>query len=127
MKRGSCTMIKPPLPYGGELTPAMNTYETNDKWTFRLSIPGATLETIDLKLYEDYFILHAPASIDAGFTKDAFRARERDEVYYIRQIQLPKHIDLANIACQFKNGILEVTLSKSPEHTKYNRAISIEH
>ena len=94
-------------------TPAVNVYETNDKFDIEIAAPGLEKEDFKIDLKDDYLMVYSEK-------KDKKEEKERGKVVltefryssFQRSFALPKDIDASAINATHKNGILLIELPK---------------
>lgn len=97
-------------------TPAVNVYETNDKFDIEIAAPGLEKEDFKIDLKDDYLMVYSEK-------KDEKEEKERGKVVrtefryssFQRSFALPKDIDASAINATHKNGILFIELPKRVE------------
>jgi len=97
-------------------TPAVNVYETNDKFDIEIAAPGLEKEDFKIDLKDDYLMVYSEK-------KDKKEEKERGKVVrtefryssFQRSFALPKDIDASAINATHKNGILFIELPKRVE------------
>ena len=95
--------------------PAVDIVEEQDRFVLRADVPGVNPKDVDVSM--DNGILSVSGqrlAIDPG--EDAGVQRlERATGRFLRRFTLPETADAEAIAAKYANGILEVTIPKSPE------------
>ena len=94
-------------------TPAVNVYETNDKFEIEIAAPGLEKEDFKIDLKDDYLMVYSDK-------KDKKEEKEKGKVVrtefryssFQRSFALPKDIDATAINATHKNGILIIELPK---------------
>lgn len=94
------------------INPKMDVFETGDNLVVRVAIPGAQREDIDITIEEGCLRV-------SGETKDPAYVKKRvilSEIRYgrfSRSYTLPPDVDTRSVRALYKNGILEISLSKA--------------
>ena len=107
-------------------TPAVNVYETNEKFQIEIAAPGLEKEDFKIDLKDDYLMVYSEK-------KDKKEEKEKGKVVrtefryssFQRSFALPKNIDISGINATHKNGILMIDLPKKIEQ-KDNSSRQIE-
>jgi len=107
-------------------TPAVNIYETNEKFEIQIAAPGLEKEDFKIDLKDDSLMVYSEK-------KDLQDEKERGKVVrtefryssFQRSFALPKDIDVSSINATHKNGILHIDLPKMVEQ-KDNSSRQIE-
>ncbi|HET9457740.1 MAG TPA: Hsp20/alpha crystallin family protein [Candidatus Limnocylindrales bacterium] len=93
----------------------LDVYETPDHFVLRAMTPGARPEDIGVEYQQGTLTLrvktHAP-TLDEGAN---WVVREISSGQAIRQVTLPRSIDIDAVQSTFENGILTLTLPKTPD------------
>jgi len=97
-------------------TPAVNIYETNEKFEIEIAAPGLEKEDFKIDLKNDYLLVYSEK-------KDKKEEKEKGKVVrsefryssFQRSFALPKDIDATAIQATHKNGVLIIELPKKVE------------
>ena len=87
---------------------AIDLLETDEELVAFVALAGASKERIDLRVTEDSLYVEAKAAPRAG----KYLRREMSTLGQKREIKLPVEIKPEQVRASFKDGILEVHLSK---------------
>ena len=98
--------------------PAVDVEETGDAYIIKAEMPG--FKEDDVKITVDKHVLHISGSVDeTEKEKDEsgkkYLIKERHHESFERSFSLPDGLDESAISAGFENGILTVTLPKTPE------------
>jgi len=100
-------------------TPAVDIIENNKAYILELDLPGFTEKDIEVKV-EDSKLNISTVNIESE-EKDAekkeetqYLVKERNHSVFSRNFILPKDADRDAITGSFKNGVLTVSITKSP-------------
>jgi HSP20 family molecular chaperone IbpA len=103
-----------PTPYVARRTvePPVDVLESADNVLLVADVPGASVETVDVRVENDTLTLEAKRP---SASQDAAPAltREYEEVDFARSFRIPAGIDTANITAEAKNGTVVVRLPKA--------------
>lgn len=101
---------------GRGVYPPVNLYETNDAYVLTAELPGVDPGDIHVSLENTTVTLQGERKLQEATTEDAsFHRRERSTGTFRRAFELPVAIDGDNVEATHKNGVLVLTLPKSPE------------
>ena len=97
-------------------TPAVNIYESNEKFEIEIAAPGLEKEDFKIDLKNEYLLVYSEK-------KDKKEEKEKGKVVrsefryssFQRSFALPKDIDATSIKAIHKNGILTIELPKVVE------------
>lgn len=103
-----------PTPYVARraVEPPVDILESADNVLLVADVPGASVETVDVRVENDTLTLEAKRP---SASQDAAPAltREYEEVDFARSFRIPAGIDTANITAEAKNGTVVVRLPKA--------------
>jgi|HubBroStandDraft_1064217.scaffolds.fasta_scaffold01958_15 HSP20 family protein len=101
-----------PFAHRREVEPPVDVLESADNVLVVADIPGASAETVDVRVENDTLTLQAKRPANAQDSGPAL-AREYEEVDFARSFRIPAGIDTANITAEAKNGTVVVRLPKA--------------
>ena len=107
-----------PLAEAAELfdvwAPAIDLYEDKDNFIVRAELPGYQKNQLNVAVHEENLILSGERQRE---DKDAEQLSRSERHYgrFQRSVALPKPVDGAKVTASYKDGILTVTLPKTPE------------
>ena len=94
--------------------PAVNIQETDTSFLLELAAPGFKKEDLQVEVEKD--ILSISSQSDAAAEEDAqYTRKEYGYRSFRRTFSIPESVDSKKIEAQYKEGILEVKLSKKKE------------
>ncbi|HZL11365.1 MAG TPA: Hsp20/alpha crystallin family protein [Prolixibacteraceae bacterium] len=97
-------------------TPAVNIYETNDKFEIEIAAPGLEKEDFKIELKDDYLMVYSEKKENKeGKGKGKVLRTEFRYSSFQRSFAVPKDIDTTAINASHKNGILTIELPKRVE------------
>jgi len=97
-------------------TPAVNIYETNEKFEIEIAAPGLEKEDFKIELKNDYLLVYSEKK-EKKEEKEKGKLVRSEFRYssFQRSFALPKEIDIAAIKATHKNGVLTIELPKRLE------------
>jgi len=105
--------------FGDELwnpaCPAVDVKEEEGRYLMEVDLPGLTEKDIEVKM--DHNLLTVSSHKEEKKEekeKDGYLIRERRSAGFARSFVLPEGVDRENIAAEFKNGVLNLSLPKLP-------------
>lgn len=106
------------------LTPAipMDAVRRGDKVHVAFDLPGVDADSIDLEVERNVLTLRAERRI-ASQEGDDVLASERRQGRFTRQVFLGDTLDTANIAADYRDGVLEVVIPMAEHHKARKVAI----
>lgn len=103
----------------------VNIVETKDSFRIALSAPGFRKEDLKTEVRENTLTISGTAS-DAALNEDErYTRREFRSSNFSRAFELPEHVDTANIAATYADGVLTITVPKQEPVTPAVRNITI--
>lgn len=111
----------------GEWEPHFQIAENKDAVTVTAELPGVEEKDLDLQISADGYLLVA------GEKKNMSEVSEKDAYFseitygtFKRTIPLPWDLDYENAAAHYNNGILTVSIPKSPDEKQKFKKITIQ-
>ena len=106
-------------------TPRVDLVEAADEYRLLVNLPGATEDSVDLSVEER--LLTVTATVEAPSPADLTpRYREYGPRMFKRQFSLGDGIDTSQVDALMSEGVLQVTLPKSPRAQRQQIAIRRE-
>lgn len=105
--------------------PRTDIKETDDSYKIEIALAGMKKEDISIEHKEDYLIVSAEHK----------ETREENTTYHLKEIKygkfkrsfrIPKNVQKDSIQAKFDNGILTITLLKTPIQEPVKQLIEIE-
>jgi HSP20 family protein len=110
---------------GFNLTPAIDVVEKDKAFEVTAELPGLDVKNIDVQLSNGMLTIKAEKQEEKEEkTKDRY-VSERRYGSFRRTLQVPSGVDAEKIEAGFKNGVLTLTLPKSPEAQKTQKSIPV--
>ncbi|MCA8959086.1 MAG: Hsp20/alpha crystallin family protein [Planctomycetes bacterium] len=105
-------------PFAAPRFPAINVRETETEYLVDVSVPGYSLDDLDVTVHGTTLKL-VGRSIESEDDATSHR-RERRRAAFERTLELPTAIDANRVVAELRNGVLHISLSK-PEETQPRR------
>ena len=110
---------------GFTVTPAIDIVEKEKAFEVTAEIPGLDAKNVDLQLSDNVLTIKGEKQEEKEEkTKDRY-VSERRYGSFRRSLQVPGSVDANKIEASFKNGVLTVTMPKSPEAQKKEKTIPV--
>jgi HSP20 family protein len=89
-------------------TPAVDIYETENRWLLFVELPGVSSDDIDVTVYPESVLIK-------GIKTPPAKALSAEKIeiytgYFHREIRIPGKISIAEVTASLKNGILSMIL-----------------
>lgn len=96
-------------------TPALDVYEDKDNFIVKAELPGMKKEDIEVSLHDGSLSISGERKSETKHKDaDIYRA-ERFYGRFQRTVTLPAPVAADNVAAQYKDGVLTITLAKTEE------------
>jgi len=106
--------------------PRMNVTEDEKEICITAELPGMDEKDIELTLSNDRLTIKGEKKEEVEEKdKDHYRM-ERSYGSFERWLPLPEHVDQDKIQAHFKNGLLKISLPKTPESQKTHKRIEVK-
>lgn len=108
-----------------DFMPRTDIKETAENYKIEIAIAGVKKEDIGIEHKDDYLIV----------TAEHKETREENTTYHLKEIKygkfkrsfrIPKNVQKDNISAKFDNGILTITLPKTPVQEPVKQLIQID-
>jgi HSP20 family protein len=102
------------FPTLGEWCPSMDISETKDSLVVKLEVPGMDQKDIRISLQENLLTITGEKTQEKDEKEERYHRVERSYGAFTRGVRLPVGVDGSKVLATFKNGLLTVTLPKTP-------------
>ena len=99
---------------GGAWAPMLDVSETKDAMIVTAELPGVDAKEIGIELTGDLLTLKGEKEKRTEEKEERYHRVERTYGAFLRSVRLPMAVDGSKITATFKNGVLMVTLPKTP-------------
>lgn len=101
---------------GQDWAPCIDVFEEPDAFRVRVEIPGIGADDVDVSILDNILTIKGTkrASIEAGEDRQGLRAECRYGSF-CRKYQLPSAVRDEGVTASCRNGVLDVTIPKTPE------------
>ncbi|MGI9534664.1 MAG: Hsp20/alpha crystallin family protein [Thermodesulfobacteriota bacterium] len=97
------------------ISPLLDMYEKKDEIVVRAELPGIDKDKINISVSEGVLTLKGEVNKEEEVKDEDYYYSERSFGSFARSISLPSKVKENKIDANYKDGILEITLPKSPE------------
>lgn len=105
--------------------PTVDIREEKDKYVLEADMPGFVDKDVNVHVDNNVLYLESTREEKKEENHDSYLLRERQACAFRRSFNLPDGVDVEGIKGEFKNGVLTVTLPKSPERQPKKIAIKL--
>jgi HSP20 family protein len=106
--------------------PACDIAEKEKEYEITAELPGLDESNIDVKFADGLLTIRGEKREEKEEKKKDYYLSERRFGSFHRSFMVPEAVDADKIAATFKNGVLTVSLPKSPEAQKKEKKIAIK-
>jgi HSP20 family protein len=114
----------------GELSfgraPAVDIAEKDKEYEITAELPGLDESNVEVKFADGLLTIKGEKREEKEEKKKDFYLSERRFGSFQRSFQVPEGVDADKIVASFKDGVLTVTLPKSPDAQKKEKKIAIK-
>ena len=103
------------MPVLGDWSPTVDVSEDKDAVTVKAELPGVEQKDIAVSLQEGMLTIKGEKRAEKEEKDKHYHRIERSYGAFYRSIQLPSAVDAGKVAATFKDGVVTITLPKSPE------------
>jgi HSP20 family protein len=98
----------------GDWVPKLDVAETNDAMVVKAEMPGVDPKDIEVTFMGDLLTLKGERERAMEEKEERYHRMERTYGTFLRSVRLPMAVDGSKVTATFKNGVLVVTLPKTP-------------
>jgi HSP20 family protein len=102
------------LPALGDWAPSMDISETKDSLVVKVEVPGMDEKDIQISLQENLLTVKGEKHQEKEEKEERYHRIERSYGAFARSVRMPVAVDASRVTATFKNGLLTVTLPKTP-------------
>ncbi len=106
--------------------PAVDVAEKDNAYEITAELPGIEEKDIDVKLSNGRLTIKGEKKAEKEEKKKDYYLSERTYGSFERSFSVPDGIETDKIAATFKNGVLTITIPKSPEAHKEEKRIAVK-
>ena len=104
-----------PGPFAREWVPSIDVVEADNALTVRVEAPGVDPESIDITVEGTTLAISGSRHFEDEVKEHGYQRKELFEGEFTRTLLLPDGVDVEAITAASKDGILTVTVPKTPE------------
>jgi HSP20 family protein len=93
-------------------SPAVDIFETENELVLKADLPEVEQKDIDVRVENQTLTLAGERKFEKKDSGKGFHRMERQYGSFVRSFAVPNTFDTENIAAQYQNGVLTVTLPK---------------
>jgi HSP20 family protein len=108
------------------VSPRIDVHETENELRVSVELPGLSEKDIDVSLSRELLTISGEKKQESEQNVKGWYCIERSYGNFSRSIPLPCEIDQESCNASFKNGVLTVSLTKSPQSKANTKCIPIK-
>lgn len=106
--------------------PAVNISETEEDYEIEVGAPGLKKEDFKINLDKNMLNISVEKPFESTEQNKTYSKREYNYSSFVRSFALPESADNANIAAEYMDGVLKISVPKKEEAKMQPREISIK-
>lgn len=106
--------------------PAVNISETEEDYEIEVGAPGLKKEDFKINLDKNMLNISVEKPFESNEQNKTYSKREYNYSSFVRSFALPESADNANIAAEYMDGVLKISVPKKEEAKMQPREISIK-
>jgi len=95
--------------------PMVDVREGEKEYTMEVELPGLTEKDVEVNVNNNLLTLSSKKEEEKEEERKGYLIRERSRFEFCRSFSLPDDVEQDKIDAQFKNGLLTLSLPKSPK------------
>ncbi|MCA0238871.1 MAG: Hsp20/alpha crystallin family protein [Bacteroidetes bacterium] len=114
------------MPMKGANLPAVNVKELKDAFKLELAVPGFKKEDFNLEINQGYLTISGETKVEKEDKDEKITRQEYRFSSFTRTFTLPENVHSDQIAAEYADGILKITLPKKVNEVKPAKQISVK-
>ncbi len=107
-------------------TPSVDVAEDEKEIRISAELPGLEAKDVEVSLNGDVLTIRGEKKSETEDSRKYYYRVERSYGAFARSVALPADVDHERISASFKNGVLTITLPKTPQATQQARKIDVK-
>jgi HSP20 family protein len=96
----------------GAWAPAMDIYETQEKFVVHVELPGVEPDSVDVSVEDSTLTVRGERNFYDEVNEDSFHRVERRFGSFMRSLTLPQTADAEHVEASFDKGVLTIEVPK---------------
>jgi len=110
----------------GQWAPAVDIQETDREYIVKADLPEVKKEDVKVEYEDGVLTVEGERKMEKEEKNKKFHKIEREYGKFVRRFALPSEIDAGKLSADFKDGVLNVHLPKSPETKPKAVAVNVQ-
>lgn len=111
---------------GKVIHPKIDVVETEKEIQVTAELPGMDEKDIEVNFSRDSLVIRGEKKVEKEDKKKGYYLMERSYGSFRRAIPVPAGVDPGKVDAKFKNGVLTISLPKTPEAQKEMKKIAVK-
>jgi len=107
------------IPFASQLpagfVPSFEVKETKDAYVFKADVPGVKESDLDITVTGNRLTVSGKREAEKQEQTDRYYSYERSYGYFTRAFTLPEGVDMSAVHADLKEGVLTLSVRKTPE------------
>jgi HSP20 family protein len=95
--------------------PSVDIYETENAIIMNAEVPGIDEKDIEIKIEDNTLTIKGERKFEKETKEENYHRIERSYGSFYRSFTIPRHVDQDKINAEHDNGVLRITMPKTPE------------
>lgn len=105
--------------------PELETFLRDDQFVVRMDLPGVNKEDVNVEVTDDAIVIHGERQQAHQEERDGFYRSERSYGRFYREVQLPEGAQPDSAKANYRDGVLEITVTAPPRQLNRPRRVEI--
>jgi HSP20 family protein len=105
--------------------PELETFLREDQFVIRMDLPGLSKEDVNVEVTDDAIVIHGERQQTHEEERDGFYRSERNYGRFYREVQLPEGAQPETAKANYRDGVLEVSVTAPPRQLNRPRRVEI--
>jgi HSP20 family protein len=105
--------------------PELETFLRDDQFVVRMDLPGLNKEDVNVEVADDAIVIHGERQQTHEEDRDGYFRSERSYGRFYREVQLPEGAQPETAKANYRDGVLEISVTAPPRQLKSPRRIEI--
>ena len=107
-------------------SPVVDIEESAEAYTIRAELPGLSKEKVKVTVENGVLTLSGERDLERRVETKTFHRVERSQGTFTRSFTLPEDVDAESVAANFKDGLLEIQITKREEALPKSIEVRVE-
>ena len=109
----------------GMWAPELETFLRDDQFVVRMDLPGVTKDEVNVEVTDDSIVIHGERQKTHEEDRDGYYRSERNYGRFYREVQLPEGAQPESAKANYRDGVLEVSVTAPPRQVTRPRRVEI--